>query len=139
MPADSSPPSPLGAGALRQLALPAADVERAVTFYRDVLGLRCIAQFGPLAFFDLGGTRLLVEPGERAGEGEGHVLYFAVDDIGAAHTALANRGVVFLDVPHRIHTDDTGTFGPAGEEEWMAFFRDSEGNLLAISSRQRAA
>ena len=35
-----------------------------------------------------------------------------------------------------IHRDDTGTFGEKGGEEWMAFFRDPCGNLLAVAERR---
>lgn len=96
-------------GALRQISLRVGDVARAVAFYRDVLGLRLVADLGALAFLDLGGTRLLLE-----------------------------RGVRFEDEPHVVVTDHDGTFGPPGEAEWMTFFRDSEGNLLALSAREPA-
>src|SRR4051812_3032315 len=123
-------------GQLRQISLPATDVNRAVAFYRDVLGLPLIAAFGEqLAFLDLDGTRLMIEGGAGP-ESKGSVLYFAVADIGAAHRQLQARGVTFVDEPHVIHRDDAGTFGPAGEDEWMVFFRDPDGNLLALASRQ---
>jgi predicted enzyme related to lactoylglutathione lyase len=106
-----------------------------VAFYRDVVGLPFIARFGDLAFFDLNGVRLLVE---RAPKGTGaSVLYLAVDDVRAARTALQARGVEFQDEPNVIFHDADGTFGDAGVDEWMTFFRDSEGNLLALSSRER--
>jgi catechol 2,3-dioxygenase-like lactoylglutathione lyase family enzyme len=127
-------------GPLRQIAQRATDVGRAVVFYRDVLGLPLLAMFGEsLAFFDLDGTRLMIESGGEGGEASGSVLYFAVPDIHAAHRELLARGVVFEDEPHAIHRDDAGTFGPAGEEEWMTFFRDPEGNLLSLASRQAPA
>jgi methylmalonyl-CoA/ethylmalonyl-CoA epimerase len=107
------------------------DLDRAVAFYQDVLGLPLLARFGDLAFFDLGGVRLLLEP---AG-GPGSILYLAVDDVGATTRQLVGLGVTFEDEPHAIFTDVHGTFGPAGEAEWMTFFRDSEGNLLALSAR----
>lgn len=125
-------------GRVRQISQHAEDLDRAVAFYGDVLGLTPLGRFGPLAFFDLSGTRLLLEEGGGSGPG-GSVIYFAVDDIHAASTELRRRGVSFEDEPHRIHRDDQGIFGPAGEEEWMTFFRDSEGNLLALSSRIRPA
>ena len=121
---------------LRQVALPATDVERAVGFYRDVLGLRHVATYGDLAFFDLDGVRLLVERNESEARSDAYVLYLTVDDIDAAWAALRDRGVAFVDEPHLIFPDQAGTFGPAGEEEWMAFFHDSEGNLLALSTRR---
>lgn len=118
---------------LRQLSLGVDDLDGAVTFYEGVLGLPLLARFGPLAFFDLDGLRLLVEEQEEPG---GSVLYFAVEDVHAARAVLEDRGVLFEDEPHAIHRDDDGTFGPAGEEEWMTFFRDPDGNLLALSSRR---
>lgn len=125
---------------LRQVSLTVADLDRAVAFYVDVLGLRLIARPGPLAFIDAGdGTRLFLESGGHEGMGHSWVLYFAVPDIRAARDELAARGVAFEDEPHVIHRDDDGTFGPAGEEEWMTFFRDTEGNMLALSSRERPA
>lgn len=64
------------------------------------------------------------------------MLYLSVDDIQAARAALEERGVAFEDEPHVIFRDEDGTFGEAGRDEWMTFFRDSEGNLLALSSRE---
>jgi hypothetical protein len=63
------------------------------------------------------------------------VLYFDVPNIDAVFSALQARGVEFDSAPHLIHRDETGTFGPAGEEEWMAFFKDPDGNILALASR----
>ena len=121
---------------LHQVAQGVEDLDRAVAFYRDVLGLPFIARFDPpgLAFFDLEGTRLLLERGAPAA-----LLYLAVDDIEAKTRALTAAGVAFLDTPHLIHRDDAGQFGPAGNEEWMTFFHDSEQNLLALAERRLAA
>ena len=125
-------------GAIRQVNQQAADLDRAVEFYGDVLGLPLIARFGPLSFFDMGGVRLLLEQGvdPDAEPGHGSVLYFKVDDIHAAHRELQGRGVEFVDEPHIIFTDAAGTFGEAGLAEWMVFFKDTEGNMLALSSRE---
>ena len=124
---------PLGTGALHQVAQRAPDLDASVAFYRDVLGLELIARFDPpgLAFFRLGGTRLLLE-----GLAPAAMLYFRVDDIDAAAADLQRRGVTLEGEPHLIHRDDDGQFGPAGQEEWMAFFRDPAGNLLALASRR---
>jgi methylmalonyl-CoA/ethylmalonyl-CoA epimerase len=120
---------------LKQVAQRAPDLAAAVSFYGDVLGLRHLATFDPpgLAFFDLGdGTRLLLDAAEAVTPA---ILYFAVDDIHAAADDLKAAGVVLDAEPHCLHTHD-GTFDAAGVEEWMAFFRDPAGNLLAIASRR---
>jgi methylmalonyl-CoA/ethylmalonyl-CoA epimerase len=118
---------------LHQVAVHAQDLDASVAFYRDVLGARFVARFDPpgLAFFDLGGVRLLIERGATPA-----TLYFHVDDIEAAVAALVARGVRMDSGPHCIHRDMDGTFGTAGEEEWMAFFRDPAGNTLALATRR---
>ena len=119
---------------LRQVAQRIEDLDRAVHFYEEVLGGRLIARFDPpgFAFFDLGGVRLLLESGAPQA-----MLYLAVADVEAATAELTARGVAFEGEPHVIFTDDGGLFGPPGGEEWMAFFRDSEGNLVGLSSRRQ--
>lgn len=120
---------------LHQVAQHADDLERAVAFYRDVLDLPLVATFDPpgLAFFDLGNVRLLLETSAPSA-----VLYLEVVDIGAAHAGLVEGGVQFVDEPRMIHRDTDGTFGPPGTEEWMAFFRDSEDNLVGLVERRAA-
>jgi methylmalonyl-CoA/ethylmalonyl-CoA epimerase len=120
---------------LRQVAQHVEDLDRAVTFYRDVIGLDLIARFDPpgLAFFDLGATRLLLEAGASPA-----ILYLGVDDVRAAVEILRERGVTIETEAHVIFADDAGQFGPAGEAEEMAFFRDSEGNLVGLSARRAA-
>jgi methylmalonyl-CoA/ethylmalonyl-CoA epimerase len=120
---------------VRQVGQRATDLDRAIEFYRDVLDARFVARFDPpgLAFFDLHGVRLLLGAAAPSA-----LLYFAVDDIDAVHQELRDRGVEFEQAPQLVHRDDQGLFGPPGEEEWMAFFGDPEGNLLAIASRRSA-
>ena len=114
---------------LVEAAIYVDELDRAEAFYRDVVGLRPIARVDPpgLVFFDLGTTRLLLEQGAPAS-----LLYLQVADIDAAWADLEAAGVDTVDGPHVIHRDDAGQFGPAGNEEWMAFFRDSEGNLVGL-------
>ena len=119
---------------LHQVAAFARDLDEAVTFYRDTLGAKHIATCDPpgLAFFSLLGVRLLLEKAVSKA-----TLYFWVDDIDASHQELLARGVPFEQEPHLIHRDADGTFGPVGSEEWMAFFRDPSGNLLALTTRKQ--
>ncbi len=112
---------------IRQIAQPAQDLERATAFYRDRLGMELLFSVpGQFSFFDCDGTWLMVALPE--GEGQDHpgsILYFEVDDLRIAHETLRGRGVDFVEAPHRVA--DMG-----GYELWMAFFRDSEGNTLAL-------
>ena len=125
---------------LHQVALGVSDLERSIEFYRDRLGASLIAQFDPpgLAFFQMEGTRLLLER-TRSPQPGSSVLYFRVAGIHDAFEELSARGVEFDSEPHRIHRDEAGVFGPSGEEEWMAFFRDPDGNTLALATRVPAA
>lgn len=124
--------APVRLGPLHQVAQKAADLDVSVAFYADVLGLELIARFDPpgLAFFRMGDVRLLLEASAPS-----CTLYFRVADMEAAHRDLQSRGVTFEDEPHLVHRDDDGTFGAAGEEEWMTFFRDPARNLLVLVSR----
>ena len=121
---------------LRQVALRVDDMDRAVAFYRDVVGLDLIARFDPpgLAFFDLGGTRLLLEAGAPSS-----LLYLGVDDVAGATDRLRAAGVAIESEPHVIHVDEEGQFGPPGEVEEMSFFRDSENNLVGLAGRRAPA
>ena len=118
---------------LRQVAQHVEDMDRAVAFYRDTVGLEFIARFDPpgLAFFDLGTSRLLLEAGAPPA-----LLYLGVDDVASMTEQLRAAGVTIESEPHVIHVDEAGKFGPAGEAEEMAFFRDSEGNLVGLAGRR---
>ncbi len=114
---------------IRQIAVFVRDLDRAVAFYRDTLGLPFLFQAPPgLAFFDCQGIRLLLDAAaESRFQPPSSIIYYAVDDIQAAHAELQRRGVSFQDTPHRI-----ATVGDA--DIWMTFFEDPEGNLLALTS-----
>jgi catechol 2,3-dioxygenase-like lactoylglutathione lyase family enzyme len=110
-----------------QIRIQVTDVDRAVGFYRDALGMSFLYAFPGMAFFDVDGVRLmLVEPEGRAFGGVS-AIYYRVDDIGAAVKTLESRGATFDDQPHVVHRD------PA-YDLWMAFFRDPDGNILALMS-----
>jgi catechol 2,3-dioxygenase-like lactoylglutathione lyase family enzyme len=110
-----------------QIAINVRDLQRAVAFYRDTLGLRFLFQApGGLAFFDAAGVRLMLGVPERPEfDHPASVLYYKVPDINAAYDTLTSRRVTFIDEPHLIAKM------PA-HELWMTFFRDSEENVLAL-------
>ena len=111
-----------------QIAINAHDVDRATAFYRDVLGLPHLFRAGQLSFFDCGGVRLMLDKAEKPEfDHPSSILYFQVGDIEGAHRRLQGAGAKFEDAPHVI------TRMPK-YDLWMTFFRDSEGNLLALMS-----
>jgi predicted enzyme related to lactoylglutathione lyase len=117
-------------GTIGQISMRAHDIERATAFYADTLGLRLLFRAGTLSFFDCGGVRLMLSLPEPDFDHPGSVLYFKVDDIDAAHADLKSRGVEFIDAPHLIAK-------LPDHELWMAFFKDSEGNPLALMHEKR--
>jgi len=120
------PQGELALNQIGQIAIPVSDVERAIAFYRDVLGMRFLFQAPPgLGFFDCGGVRLMLDGPAEAQAGQSSVVYYRVDDLNAAHEALVARGVVFEAAPHLVAK-------LPDHELWMAFFRDPDGNLLAL-------
>lgn len=120
-----------GLSRIHQISMPAPDVDRAVRFYRDTLGLPFLFAAPPrLAFFDCGGVRLMLSTPEPGFDRPGSVLYFAVEDIRQMHDVLTSRGVAFRTAPHKIAT-------LADREVWLADFEDSEGNTLALMSEPR--
>jgi methylmalonyl-CoA/ethylmalonyl-CoA epimerase len=119
-----------------QIAQRAEDLDRATEFYADLLGARPTATYDPpgLVFFDLAGVRLLLD---RVAPSALH--YLAVDDIRATVERLRARGVTVESEPHVIFGHEDDTLGPAGTDEWQAFVRDSEGNLVGlVEQRPRA-
>jgi methylmalonyl-CoA/ethylmalonyl-CoA epimerase len=117
---------------LHQVAQHADDLDRAVAFYATYLDGELIARYDPpgLAFLRLGRARLLLEAGAPSA-----LIYLRVPDVRASIDQLHSAGVTIDTEPHRIHVDADGTFGERGSEEWMAFIRDSEGNLVGLASR----
>lgn len=120
---------------IRQIAQHVEDLDRAVGFYVDVLQLELIAQFDPpgLAFLDTGSGRLLLEKGAPSA-----LFYLDVEDVAAETERLRNAGVTIEAEPHVVFPDPQGLFGEPGQVEMLAFFRDSEGNLLGLSGRADA-
>jgi predicted enzyme related to lactoylglutathione lyase len=117
-----------------QISVPVKDVDRAMAFYRDKLGMKLLFQAPPgLAFFACGDVRLMLSVPEKPELAHpASILYYRVEDIEAAHAALRDRGVCFEHAPSLVHRAET-------YELWMAFLRDSEGNLLALMCEKPVA
>ena len=126
----ASPPD-LSAARIGQIAVVVQDVPRAVAFYSNTLGLPFLFEAPGLAFFDCGGVRLMLSRAPRPDlDHAGSILYYFVPDIRAAFEELRRRGVAFEDEPHLIAR-------MPDHELWLAEFRDSEGNVLALMSEVR--
>ncbi|HET8658283.1 MAG TPA: VOC family protein [Micromonosporaceae bacterium] len=120
-------------GPLAQIHISVADLDRAVAFYRDVLGIPLLFRVPgqPMAFFRSGDVRLYLGVPESAELTSHTVHYFRVDDIEAEHARLAAAGVPMMDKPHVVHRDGT-------TELWMAFLRDPDGHRLALMQERPA-
>jgi methylmalonyl-CoA/ethylmalonyl-CoA epimerase len=120
---------------LVQVALRASDLDRAAAFYTDLLSAQPTGRFDPpgLLFFDLGGTRLLLD-----GNAPASMLYLEVDDVRRSVEALRGRTEVVTE-PHAIFSHEDDALGPAGTTEWQAFVTDSEGNTLGLVSFEDTA
>jgi methylmalonyl-CoA/ethylmalonyl-CoA epimerase len=115
---------------LAQVALNVKDLPAAVAFHRDILGLPPQFEVPPnLAFFDMGGVRLMLST-DASGESPEFVLYYKVDDIQAAWTDMLAKGAVPGKEAHRIAK-------MPDHELWLAFVRDPENRMVAIMSEVR--
>lgn len=108
-----------------QLLIPVQDLERAIAFYRDTLGIKFLFAAPPqMSFFMAGNVRLLVGVPEQP-RPRSSMVYFKVSDIHAVHRTLMERGVVFGSIPHLVHR-------AASSELWLTDFKDPDGNDLAL-------
>jgi methylmalonyl-CoA/ethylmalonyl-CoA epimerase len=121
-----------GLNEIGQIAVPVSDLDRAIAFYRDVLGMRFLFRAPPgLGFFDCNGVRLLLDaPAKANSENFSSIIYYKVPDLQVAFEALSERGVVFEEEPQLVAK-------MPDHELWMAFFRDPDSNLLALMSEIR--
>jgi catechol 2,3-dioxygenase-like lactoylglutathione lyase family enzyme len=119
-------------GEIRQIAVTVSNVEAALEFYRDILGLTFLFNAGPdLAFLDAGGVRLMLTTPQGAGSvGANSTLYFKVSDIGTTHSALIARGASSEREPQL-------TAKMPDHELWIGFLRDPDGNLIGLLEERR--
>jgi methylmalonyl-CoA/ethylmalonyl-CoA epimerase len=117
-----------GLSTIGQVGIAVSDVGRAVVFYRDVLGLQFLFQAPNMAFFDCGGTRLMLGPDAKR-ESNHPIIYYRVSDLQFATETLKSRGVSFEREPHQVAK-------MPDHDLWMALFRDPDQNLLALMCEQ---
>ena len=88
----SSAAVPFGLSTIGQIAVTVKDVDRAILFYRDVLGMKLLFQVPTMGFFACDGVRLMIGTAEKPEEHYGSAIYFKVPDIRQAHRILSQRG-----------------------------------------------
>ena len=109
-----------------QIAIPIKNVERAIEFYKDVLGLPLLFNTENMAFFECNGQRLLLSlPEKDEFANSSSVIYFQVEEIKKSVERLIEKGVSFIDQPHVVAK-------MGNTETWMVFFNDTEGNTHAL-------
>jgi len=120
-----------GLSRIGQVAILVKDLDAAIVFYRDKLGLKFLFKAPPhLGFFECGGVRLMLDAAPEANTGGTSVIYYNVEDIHGSFKTLSDRGVKFESEPHLIAK-------MPDHELWMAFLRDVDDNLLALMAELR--
>src|SRR5262245_36091664 len=113
--------------------IPATDVSRARKFYEQSVGLTPKENYAGGVIYQCGGTEVFLYQTPNAGTSKASQAYWQVDDVEAEVSELKRRGVVFeeYDVPGLKTRNSIATGGGAR----TAWFKDTEGNILAISQR----
>jgi len=112
-------------GPIMQLLVPVSDVDRAATFYEDVLGLPLLFKYPGNAFFDAHGVRLYLARPTEPGYTGPITIYFRVDDVGATFDQLVARGAAVREAPEIAHRDES-------YDLWLAFVSDLDGNNIGL-------
>ena len=116
--------------------VPADDMERALSWYADKLGLKPSETGEAGAFYDIGSSRFLLYPSASAGTNQATAMSLHVDDITSAVAEMKGTGVVFedYDIPGIETTDNIATMEVEGRLVSVAWFKDSEGNILSVGT-----
>jgi predicted enzyme related to lactoylglutathione lyase len=115
--------------------IPAANIARARKFYEGIVGLKVREEFAGGVVYECGnGSWVFMYPTPNAGTNKASTLFWSVDDVEAEVAALKARGVVFeeYDFPQMKTVNSIATGGGAR----TAWFKDTEGNTLAISQKE---
>ena len=115
-----------------QIAVTVSDVEKALLFYRDALGLTFLFSPAPtLAFLAAGSVRIMLTTPQGAGTiGGNSILYFKVSDIEAAYASVVGRGAAEERRPQLAAR-------MPDHELWTGFIRDPDGNLVGLMEEKR--
>ena len=114
---------------IAQVGMMVKDLDAATAFYRDKLGVKHLFTAPGMAFFDVGGIRLML--GQATAEYPASTfLYYKVDDIDSAAATLLSRGVIMVEAPELAHR-------APGMELWLAQFKDLDGNVVFLMCEKK--
>jgi predicted enzyme related to lactoylglutathione lyase len=113
--------------------IPASNVGRARKFYEELVGLKPREVYAGGVIYECGGTEVFLYPTVNAGTSKASQAFWQVDDVEAEVAQLKGRGVVFeeYDMPG-VTMRNSIAVGGGAKTSW---FKDTEGNILAISQR----
>lgn len=116
---------------ISQIHVSTTDIDRAVGFYRDVLGLQLLFEVPAqgMAFFEVDGVRLYLGAPEGEEFRSTPLLYFEVTDIDREWEKLHEAGVEMIDTPHLVHQTEEYAL-------WMTFFRTPDGHVNALTEHR---
>jgi catechol 2,3-dioxygenase-like lactoylglutathione lyase family enzyme len=114
--------------------IPVADVARARKFYEEKVGLKPKEEYAGSVIYECGnGSWVFMYPSPGAGTSKASTAFWAVDDVASEVAELKSRGVVFEEYnTSAIKTENSIASAGGAKTAW---FKDSEGNILAISQR----
>ena len=117
---------------IRQIAITVSDVETAVAFYHEILGLNLLFRAGPnLAFLDADGVRIMLTTPQGAGAvGANSILYFSMSNIVAIYNSLLDHGAANERAPELAAK-------MPDHDLWTGFLRDPDGNLVGLMEEKR--
>lgn len=115
-----------------QIAITVSDIEKALGFYRDVLGLTFLFSPAPtLAFLAAGSVRIMLSTPQGAGTvGANSVLYFKAQDVETTYETFLTRGAIAERAPQLAAK-------MPDHELWIGFLRDPDGNLVGLMEEKR--
>jgi len=117
---------------IRQIAVTVANVEQALEFYRDVLGLTFLfAPSADLAFVQAGDVRIMLSTPQGAGTvGANSIIYFSVETIEQTFATFVGKGAASERPPALAAK-------MPDHELWIGFLRDPDGNLVGLLEEKR--
>lgn len=114
--------------------IPVHDIENAVDFYENVLGMEVVEQSFAGIVLESGGGRIAIHESPTAGSGQATCAWWTVDNVEAMVKALKTKGIVFdqnYDLPNARRKGEVYILNDSAKAAW---FRDPDGNILGFGN-----